>query len=120
MNRWRLARLHLGLLTAVVLCGSGFVVEVFRAIDGNTLSWAYVFEWPLLLVYGVFMWRRLVRDERAGVEAGATAPDRRRRAGGAQRAARRDAEEHAALERWNAYLEELRLAEEHRTRGSSA
>ena len=109
-------RLHLGLLAAIVLCGSGFVVEVFRALGGNTLSWAYVFEWPVLLVYGVFMWRRLVRDETDANQQHATTQRRALGARGEQRATRRDAEEDAALERWNAYLAELRLAEEHRAK----
>jgi hypothetical protein len=107
--------LHLGLLAAVALCGSGFIVEVFRALGGNELSWAYVFEWPLLLVYGVFMWRRLVRDEMEGNHEHPTPPRRHLGAKAAQRANRRRAEEDAALERWNAYLAEVRAAEDHRT-----
>ena len=61
----------LGLALAVVLCSSAFVIEVLRALGGNTLSWAYVFEWPILLAYGVYMWQRLVREER---QASTSAP----------------------------------------------
>jgi hypothetical protein len=53
-----------GLALAVSICVSAFAIEVVRAIDGNALSWAYVFEWPLLCGYAIYMWRRLVRDER--------------------------------------------------------
>jgi hypothetical protein len=32
-------------------------------MDGNGLSWAYTFEWPLFAVFGVVFWGRTVRDE---------------------------------------------------------
>jgi hypothetical protein len=34
-----------------------------RAMDGNGLSWAYTFEWPLFAVFGVVFWVRTIRDE---------------------------------------------------------
>ena len=34
-----------------------------RAMAGNTLSWAYTFEWPIFAVFGVFFWFKTVRDE---------------------------------------------------------
>ena len=34
-----------------------------RAMDGNGLSWAYTFEWPLFAVFGVVFWARTIRDE---------------------------------------------------------
>jgi|SRR5215471_10225158 len=34
-----------------------------RAISGNTLSWAYTFEWPIFAVFGVVFWIKTVRDE---------------------------------------------------------
>lgn len=34
-----------------------------RALDGNGLSWAYVFEWPLFAVFAVVFWAKTVRDE---------------------------------------------------------
>jgi|SRR5579883_572998 len=49
--------------------------QVRRALSGNELSWAYVFEWPLFAGYAVYLWWRLVReigvegDERAAVGA---------------------------------------------------
>ena len=57
-------RIHLGLAIALLICVPLFVVELSRALGGNTLSWAYVFEWPLLAVYAVYMWRQLLRQER--------------------------------------------------------
>jgi hypothetical protein len=34
-----------------------------RAIDGNGLSWAYTFEWPLFAGFGAIFWARTIRDE---------------------------------------------------------
>ena len=36
--------------------------QVTRAIGGNSLSWAYVFEWPLFAGYLIYMWRKLSRE----------------------------------------------------------
>ena len=57
-------RIHAGLGLAELLCLSAFLFEVQRALGGNTLSWAYVFEWPLLGGYAVYMWKKLLQDER--------------------------------------------------------
>ena len=54
----------MGLLLAEVICVSAFVVELRRALGGNQLSWAYVFEWPVLGLYGVYVWRKLLQEER--------------------------------------------------------
>lgn len=37
--------------------------QVTRALSGNTLSWAYVFEWPIFAGYGVYMWWKLIHDQ---------------------------------------------------------
>jgi hypothetical protein len=55
--------IHVGLVLAETICVSGLTIEYLRARSGNTLSWAYVFEWPLFAVYAVYMWRKLLRDE---------------------------------------------------------
>ena len=34
-----------------------------RAMAGNTLSWAYTFEWPIVAIFGVVFWTKTVRDE---------------------------------------------------------
>jgi hypothetical protein len=34
-----------------------------RAMAGNTLSWAYTFEWPIFAVFGAVFWAKTVRDE---------------------------------------------------------
>jgi hypothetical protein len=58
-------RIHLGLVLAELICIPAFVFELMRAVGGNELSWAYVFEWPLLGGYAVYMWRKLLASERA-------------------------------------------------------
>jgi hypothetical protein len=55
--------IHLALLVAEVICVSAFILELSRALSGNTLSWAYVFEWPILGGYALYMWRKLLNDD---------------------------------------------------------
>jgi hypothetical protein len=57
-------RINLGLFLAELICLPAFIIELMRALGGNTLSWAYVFEWPLLGLYAVYMWHKLLQDER--------------------------------------------------------
>jgi hypothetical protein len=46
--------------------------QFHRAEGGNALSWAYTFEWPLFVIFGVFFWAKTIVDEfktrRAGAE----------------------------------------------------
>lgn len=60
----RILGIHLGLAFVEIICVSGFIFEYLRARSGNTLSWAYVFEWPIFGGYALYMWRRLLREER--------------------------------------------------------
>jgi len=57
-------RIHAGLILAEMICIPAFLIEIVRALGGNTLSWAYVFEWPILGAYAIYMWRRLLLDVR--------------------------------------------------------
>lgn len=57
-------KIHLGLFLAELICIPAFVFELARALGGNMLSWAYVFEWPLLGGYAVYMWRKMLREEK--------------------------------------------------------
>jgi hypothetical protein len=47
---------------------------VTRALSGNTLSWAYVFEWPIFGGYAVFMWWKLIHDPPPGDPSSARDP----------------------------------------------
>jgi hypothetical protein len=55
-------RLHLTLAAGLALCVAAFTFEVGRALGGNSLSWAYVFEWPIFAVFAVYMWWNLLHD----------------------------------------------------------
>ena len=64
--------IHLGLVLAEVICLSAFFFELHRATSGNHLSWAYVFEWPILGLYGVYVWRKLLLEARDGENSDVT------------------------------------------------
>jgi len=57
--------LHLLLLALTPTFILLFLWQVRRATSGNTLSWAYVFEWPFFLAYALYMWWRLVHEPTA-------------------------------------------------------
>lgn len=86
--------IHTGLWLAEVVCWGAFAVELSRALNGNTLSWAYVFEWPLFALYALYMWRRLLRDERTSGSTNSTNHPV-------------DPGETARLDAYNAYLESV-------------
>lgn len=60
-------KLHLTLLVGLALCAFAFWFELGRALRGNSLSWAYVFEWPMLGAFGVYMWWKLLHGATTGV-----------------------------------------------------
>jgi hypothetical protein len=41
--------------------------QLDRALGGNTLSWAYTFEWPLFAIYAVYVWWQLIHDQPTAV-----------------------------------------------------
>jgi hypothetical protein len=41
--------------------------QLGRALGGNTLSWAYTFEWPLFGGYAVYVWWQLIHDQTTAV-----------------------------------------------------
>lgn len=66
-------------LTAAVVVSGCIVLcwwQVTRALSGNTLSWAYVFEWPIFAGYAVFMWWKLIHDPAPGAGVLGQDPDR--------------------------------------------
>jgi len=50
------AKVHVTLAVGLAVCAVAFWFEIRRALGGNGLSWAYVFEWPLFAVFSVYMW----------------------------------------------------------------
>jgi hypothetical protein len=37
--------------------------QLHRAESGNSLSWAYTFEWPLFAIFAAYFWVKTIRDE---------------------------------------------------------
>ncbi len=71
-------RAHATLLVGLALCGLAFWFELGRAEGGNELSWAYVFEWPLLAIFAIYMWWKLLHPGftiRRAREKAAVAPE---------------------------------------------
>jgi hypothetical protein len=58
----RALKLHVVILVVVSAFLALCLWQVSRALGGNSLSWAYVFEWPIFAAYAVFMWWRLVHE----------------------------------------------------------
>lgn len=59
----RAVGLHLTIAVLVpAFCGL-FWWQVQRVRQGNTLSWAYVFEWPFFVGYALYMWWKLLHDQ---------------------------------------------------------
>ncbi len=64
--KWFAGRSVLRHIAVVVLVPAFLALawwQLNRAESGNTLSWAYVIEWPLLAGYAVYMWWKLGREE---------------------------------------------------------
>jgi hypothetical protein len=60
------SRRAIGLHVVIILVVPTFIAlcvwQLHRALAGNDLSWAYVFEWPFFAGYAVYMWWRFVHD----------------------------------------------------------
>jgi hypothetical protein len=118
--RWRFLITPKWLAWHVIMIGSVYGMlalgdwQWHRAESGNSLSWAYTFEWPIFAVFAVVFWAKTIRDEfhppatshadsdvalPAGVPGAAPRP-----AAGGEPAA---PEEEAELAAYNAYLARL-------------
>jgi hypothetical protein len=69
-------KLHVTLAVGLTICVGAFIIEVGRALGGNSLSWAYVFEWPIFAVFAIYMWWNLLHD-RDGSRQGPSRRERR-------------------------------------------
>ena len=87
-------RIHAGLALCLAICIPAFAIEINRALGGNSLSWAYVFEWPLFIAIGVYLWWRLLHEDSS----------RRRPPPSTET-------EDAQLVAWNQYLADLHASE---------
>ena len=77
--------------------------QVTRAVGGNSLSWAYVFEWPIFAGYLVHVWWKLIHED---APAPAGVPEAATDDGPAPEPAEEEDEELAAYNRYLAALEE--------------
>ena len=103
----RILGIHAGLAFAEAICVSAFALEISRALSGNTLSWAYVVEWPVFATYAIYLWRRLLKDERAPPEQHDDTPNET------------NEPDDPALGAYNAYLREVHQAPPGGSRRSS-
>lgn len=64
----RAIRLHVAMIVLVATMAGLTWWQASRALSGNTLSYVYAFEWPLLAGVVVYMWWDLLHDRprRAG------------------------------------------------------
>jgi hypothetical protein len=58
----RAIALHVVIVIVVPTFAALCIWQIHRALAGNDLSWAYVFEWPFFAGYAIFMWWRFVHD----------------------------------------------------------
>jgi len=94
-------RLHATLAAGLALCLAAGAYELSRALEGNMLSWAYVFEWPLFGAFGIYLWWKLLHEDQPG-------SDRSKVSGPMS------TEDQEQLEEWNRYLAELHASESDR------
>ena len=111
----RALKLHAVILIVVPAFMALCIWQISRAVGGNSLSWAYVFEWPLFAAYAVYMWWRFVHEDPDATpqpaESGEEPPVT---SAVTQQTEAVDTEE-ADLAAYNAYL--AQLAERDRTAG---
>ncbi len=71
MGRY-LTRRCIGLHVVTLVLVSSFLLAAWwqyeSALGGNGLSWAYTFEWPAFAVYVVWMWWKLIHDQRTAFD----------------------------------------------------
>jgi DNA-binding transcriptional regulator of glucitol operon len=67
-----LTRRCLGLHLAVVVLVPAFLYlgwwQLGDALGGNSLSWCYVIEWPFFALFAIYMWWRLIHDQRTPMD----------------------------------------------------
>jgi len=110
----RALKLHAVILVVVPAFMALCVWQLTRALGGNELSWAYVFEWPFFAAYAVYMWWRLVHEAPDAEQdtPATTTPDDPPGEGETGDAAAARATEDAEMAAYNEYLAELAARDE--------
>ena len=104
----RALRLHAVILVILPTFAGLCIWQIQRALDGNGLSWAYVFEWPFFAGYAIYMWWRFLHEGPA--PSSETRPTTERTNGPAHRAAENASSadpEEAERAAYNDYLSAL-------------
>lgn len=58
-RRWRDTwQLHIPLVLVLALCTFLTIVEARRATEGVWRAWVYMFEWPLIALFTIWIWNR--------------------------------------------------------------
>ncbi|HEY1829023.1 MAG TPA: hypothetical protein VGG38_02145 [Acidimicrobiales bacterium] len=70
----RAIALHIVILIIIPAFAALCDWQVHRALGGNSLSWAYVFEWPIFGGYAMYMWWRILHEEPLNIESSTAAP----------------------------------------------
>jgi hypothetical protein len=112
----RAIRLHVVILVVVPSFAALCIWQVHRALSGNTLSWAYVFEWPFFGGYAIYMWWRFVHEPFSAADGAASAFDDRP-PGDLPRGDTVEAEDDPELAAYNRYLAALAAQDERRRSG---
>jgi hypothetical protein len=86
--------------------------QFHRAESGNSLSWAYTFEWPIFAIFVIVFWAKTIKDEfRPPAQAegldDVALPAGRGGAGDARAAGAAEDEDDEELASYNAYLARL-------------
>lgn len=58
--------LHVPLVLVLILCTVVTVIEFRRANEGVWRAWIYLFEWPLIAAFAVWMWYRFTHESGGG------------------------------------------------------
>jgi hypothetical protein len=112
----RALKLHAVILIVVPAFMALCIWQITRAVGGNSLSWAYVFEWPLFAAYAVYMWWRILHEKPEPLATTAMPTENGHAPATASTAgADEAAPEEAELTAYNEYL--ARLAERDRASG---
>lgn len=96
-------KLHATLVGGLALCAVATWIEWRRALQGNTLSWVYAFEWPLFAVLGTWIWWRLLHED--------PLVGRRPSRPGARRRGPQIPDDDPGLVAWRGYLADLHAAD---------
>jgi hypothetical protein len=99
-------------VAGLAICVAAFVIEVMRALGGNSLSWAYVFEWPIFAAFAIYMWWNLLhgtdgRRRRSGGRRASGSPDDVGRSGRAGSGDGPTGSDDPELRAWQEYLQKL-------------